>query len=50
MGIGEVVTEGVGVEGNGHGVNRSKYCSQRDRREIIRCGGGRAPSCLGSSR
>ena len=50
MGVGEVVTEGVGIEGNGYGVNRSKYCSQRDRRETIRCWGGRAPSCFRSSR
>ena len=50
MGVGEVITEGVGVEGNGYGVNRSKYCSQRDRRETIRRRGGRAPSCLRSSR
>ena len=50
MGVRKVVTEGVGIEGNGYRVNRSKYCSQRDRRETIRCRGGRAPSCLGSSR
>ena len=50
MGVGEVITEGVGVKGNGYGMNRSRYCSQRDRRETIRHGGGRAPPCLGSSR
>ena len=49
-GVGEVITEGVGVKGNGHGVNRSRYCSQRDRRETIRRGRGRTPSCLRSSR
>ena len=46
----EVIAEGVGIEGNGHGVNRSRNCSQRDRRERIRCRGGRAPSSLGLSR
>ena len=50
LGVGEVITEGVGVKGNGHGVNSSRYCSQRDRRETIRRGRGRTPSCLGSSR
>ena len=49
-GIGEVVTEGMGIKGNGHRVNRSRYCSQRDRRETIRHGRGRTPSCLRSSR
>ena len=40
----------MGVEGNSYGVYRSKYCSQRDRRETIRHGGGRAPSGLRLSR
>ena len=48
--VGEVITEGVGVKGNSHGVNRSRNCSQRDRRKRIRRRGGRAPSSLGSSR
>ena len=48
--VGEVIAEGVGIEGDGHGMNRSRNCSQRDRRERIRRRGGRAPSGLGSSR
>ena len=48
--VGEVVAEGVGIEGNGHGVDRSKSCSQRDRRETIRRGRGGTPPSLGSSR
>ena len=50
LGVGEIVAEGVGVEGYSHGMNRSRNCSQRDRRKRIRCGGGRAPSGLGLSR
>ena len=50
LGVREVVAEGVGIEGNGHGVNRSRNCSQRDRRETIGSGGGGAPPSLGSSR
>ena len=49
-GVREIVTEGMGIKGNGYGMNRSRYCSQRDRRKTIRRRGGRAPSCLGSSR
>ena len=49
-GVGEVIAEGVGVEGNRYGVNRSKYCSQRDRRKTIRRGEGRAPSGFRLSR
>ena len=50
LGVEEVVAEGVGVEGNGHGVNRSRNCSQRDRRKTVRCGGGGTSPSLGSSR
>ena len=50
LGVREVVAKGMGVEGNSHGVNRSRNCSQRDRRKRIRRRGGRAPSGLGSSR
>ena len=50
LGVWEVVVESMGVEGNGYGVNRSRYCSQRDRRKTVRHRGGGAPSCLGSSR
>ena len=50
MGVREVVTESVGVEGNSYGVNRSRYCSQRDRRKIVRCRGGGTPPSLGLSR
>ena len=49
-GVGEVIAESVGVEGNGHGVNRSRYCSQRDRRKTVRRRGGGTPPSLGSSR
>ena len=49
-GIGEVIPEHVGVKGNGHGVDRSRHCSQRDRRKTIRRGGGRAPACFRVSR
>ena len=42
--------ESVGVEGNGYRVNRSRYCSQRDRRKTVRSGGGGTPPSLGSSR
>ena len=48
--IGEVILERVGVKGNGYGVDRSRHCSQRDRRKTIRRGGGRAPACVRSSR
>ena len=47
MGVREVVAEGVGVEGNGYGVNRSRNCSQRDRRKTVRCGGGGTPPASG---
>ena len=47
LGIREVVAEGVGIEGNGYGVNRSRYCSQRDRRKTVRRGGGGTPPSLG---
>ena len=50
LGIREVVAEGVGVKGYSYRVNRSKSCSQRDRRKRIRRRGGRAPSSLGLSR
>ena len=50
VGVGKVISEGMGVERNGHGVNRSRYCSKRDRRETIRPGGGRPPACFRSSR
>ena len=50
LGVGEVVAEGMGIEGNGYGVNRSRYCRQRDRRKTVRCGGRETPSGLGSSR
>ena len=50
LGVGEVVVESVGIEGNSHGVNGSKNCSQRDRRKTIRCGRGGTPPSLGSSR
>ena len=50
LGVRKVVAEGMGVEGYIHGVNRSRNCSQRDRRKRIRRGGGRAPSGLGLSR
>ena len=50
LGVGEVVAESVGVEGNSHRVNRSKNCSQRDRRKTIRCGRGGTPPSFGSSR
>ena len=50
LGVWEVVAEGVGVKGNGYRVNRSKNCSQRDRRKSIRRGRGGTPPSLGSSR
>ena len=50
LGVWEVVVEGVGIKGNGYGVNRSKNCSQRDRRKTIRRGRGGTPPSLGSSR
>ena len=50
LGVRKVVAEGMDVEGYSHGVNRSRNCSQRDRRKRIRRGGGRAPSGLGLSR
>ena len=50
LGVREVVAESVGIEGNSHGVNRSKNCSQRDRRKTIRCRRGGTPPSFRSSR
>ena len=50
LGVREVVAESMGVEGYSHGMNRSRNCSQRDRRKRIRRRGGRPPSGLGLSR